>query len=182
MAGLSRKSLLALRECGERVRTQNRNKTPIWYANFDGMKPITVIDEYGNTLETGESAISYTDPIKLFANVSPARGESASRQFGEFEDYDKVIVFAGKSPVTETSVFWIDNLDGGEIPQIDGANIPHDYIVRKVAQSLNSTSLAVQKVNVSITYIPPEPIAQIIFLDVYGNALLDASNKVLTAR
>lgn len=139
------------------MRTLKRNKRPIWYANFDRLE--TTHDEWGN--ETGHRVV-LSDPIRMYANVSPARGESATRQFGESEDYDKVIVFAGESPVTETSVFWIDNLVGGEIPVVDGKNAPHDYIVKKVAESLNFTSLAVQKVNVSaVSFALPEPPANL---------------------
>lgn len=127
------------------MRTLKRNRRPIWYADFVRLE--ITHDEWGN--ETGHGVV-YTDPISMYANVSPAKGETETRMFGEDLGYDKVIVFAGKSPVSETSVFWIDNLVGGEIPQENGKNIPHDYIVRKVAESLNSTSLAVQKVNVSV--------------------------------
>lgn len=139
------------------MRTQNRNKTFIWYANFVGKIPVQakdeygnpITDEYGNPIQTGESETIHTDPVRMMANVSPARGESNARMFGESEDYDKVIVFAGTSPVSETSILWIDNLVDKEIPQVDGVNVPHNYIVQKVAESLNSTSLAVKKVIVS---------------------------------
>lgn len=132
------------------MRTLNRNKRPFWYANFVGKIPFK--DEYGNS--TTEFEAIYSDPEHTTANISPARGESSTRQFGETLDYDKVIVFAGKSPVTETSILWIDNLVTGEIPQ----DAPHDYVVMKVAESLNSTSLAVRKVTVSLSaYQAPTP-------------------------
>ena len=127
------------------MRTLEINKRPAWYANYLGKQPILDDDNY----ETGEYGIAYTTPVLMFANVSPARGESNTRQFGELVDYDKVIVFDGRSPVTETSLFWIDNLADGEIPDIGGEQAPHDYIVKKVAESLNSTSIAVSKVTVS---------------------------------
>lgn len=135
------------------MRALRRNQTPIWYANFDRLEATK--DEYSN--ETGYKTI-LNDPVQMYANVSPAKGETETRIFGEDIGYDKVVVFAGKSPVTETSVFWIDNLVGGEIPQENGKNVSHDYTVRKVAQSLNSTSLAVQKVNVStVAFAITEP-------------------------
>lgn len=97
------------------------------------------MDEWGNT--TTEFEIIYTKPVEMKANISPARGDSTTRQFGETLDYDKVIVFSGKNPISETSILWIDTPADGETP--------HDYIVMKVAKSLNSTSLAVKKVTVS---------------------------------
>ncbi len=119
------------------MRALERNKQPIYYALFEGKTPI--VDEYGNS--TGEYRISYGAPIPYRLNVSAAKGEYESRQFGEMEDYDKVLVTDDLSlPILETSVLWIDNLD---IEQ------PYDYVVKKVARSLNSISIAVSKVKVS---------------------------------
>ena len=70
-----------------------------------------------------------------------------NRQFGESESYDKVIVLDNlKSPINEYSILWVDTL-----PHLndDGTtDTPHDYIVKKVARSLNSVSIAISKVNV----------------------------------
>ena len=119
------------------LRTLERNKQVIYYALFDGKKP--VIDEYGN--QTGEYEILYTPPTLLKINVSAARGEYSTRQFGDTEKYDKVLMTDDLNvPITETSILWIDSLDTTK---------PHDYIVKKVARSLNSVSIAVSKVNVS---------------------------------
>lgn len=52
-----------------------------------------------------------------------------------------------KSPITESSVMWIDSLP---VMAEDGSTqTPHDYIVKRVAPSLNSVSIAVSKVNVN---------------------------------
>ena len=119
------------------LRTLERNKQVIYYALFDGKEP--VIDEYGN--QTGEYEILYTPPTLLKINVSAARGEYSTRQFGDTENYDKVLMTDDLSvPITETSILWIDALDTEK---------PHDYIVKKVAKSLNSVSIAVSKVSVS---------------------------------
>lgn len=119
------------------LRTLERNKQVIYYALFDGKEP--VIDEYGN--QTGEYEILYTPPTLLKINVSAARGEYSTRQFGDTENYDKVLMTDDLSvPITETSILWIDSLDTLK---------PHDYIVKKVAKSLNSVSIAVSKVSVS---------------------------------
>ena len=119
------------------LRTLERNKQVIYYALFDGKEP--VIDEYGN--QTGEYEILYTPPTLLKINVSAARGEYSTRQFGDTENYDKVLMTDDLNvPITETSILWIDTLDTTK---------PHDYIVKKVAKSLNSVSIAVSKVSVS---------------------------------
>lgn len=124
------------------MQLQRRNLKRIWYANFEGHKPVT-----DGRLETGEYEAAYGETRSVFANVSAARGESFARHFGESEDYDKVVLVAGTPPVTETSVLWIDCLTNGEKPEGE----PFDYIVVKVAESPNFTSLAVKKVNVSGT-------------------------------
>lgn len=125
------------------MRLLHRNKIRIFYANYRGKVPLK--DEYGNL--TGEYEISYTNPIAVCANVSAARGEATTRQFGDDEGYDRVIVLDDpKFPITATSILWIDTLP--EIAEDGSTETPHDYIVKQVAVSLNSVSIAVSKVNV----------------------------------
>lgn len=125
------------------MRTLARNKIRIFYANYRDKEPLK--DEYGNL--TGEYKISYTNPIAVCANVSAARGEATTRQFGDDEGYDRVIVLDDpKFPITATSILWIDTLP--EIAEDGSTKTPHDYIVKQVATSLNSVSIAVSKVNV----------------------------------
>ena len=126
------------------MRTLARNKIRIFYANYHEKIPLK--DEYGNL--TGEYEISYTNPIAVCANVSAARGEATTRQFGDDEAYDRVIVMDDpKFPIAVTSVLWID--PPPEIAEDGSTDTPHDYIVKQVATSLNSVSIAVSKVNVS---------------------------------
>ena len=125
------------------MRMLARNKIRIFYANYREKVPLK--DEYGN--KTGEYDIIYDDPVEIKANVSAARGEATTRQFGEDENYDRVIVLDDpKFPITATSILWIDTLP--EIAEDGSTKTPHDYIVKQVAASLNSVSIAVSKVNV----------------------------------
>ena len=125
------------------MRTLNRNKIRIYYANYAGKTPIK--DEYGNL--TGEYEISYDRPFALMANVSAARGESTTRQFGEDVSYERIIVLDNPAfPIAETSILWIDTPP--EIAEDGSTTTPYDYIVKQVALSLNSVSIAVSKVNV----------------------------------
>lgn len=125
------------------MRTLHRNKTRIFYANYHDKIPLR--DEYGNM--TGEYEISYHNPIEIMANVSAARGEATTRQFGDDESYDRIIVLDDpKFPIAVTSILWIDTLP--EIAEDGSTDTPHDYIVKQVAISLNSVSIAVSKVNV----------------------------------
>ena len=125
------------------MRCMLRNKSKFYYASYIGETEI--IDEYGNS--TGEYKVSYSNPNETFGNVSAAQGEMQSRQFGESESYDKVIVLDDKdTPIDEYSILWVDTLPH---LNIDGTtDTPHDYIVRKVARSLNGVAIAISKVDV----------------------------------
>ena len=125
------------------MRCMERNKSKFFYASYIGETEIT--DEYGNAI--GEYKVSYRNPTKTFGNVSAAQGEMQSRQFGESESYDKVIVLDDRNaPIGEHSILWVDTL-----PQLneDGStDTPHDYVVKQVARSLNSVAIAISKVDV----------------------------------
>ena len=126
------------------MRALARNKSRIFYAKFRNKKPIQ--DEYGNL--TGEYEIVYDNPVEIKANVSAARGESTTRQFGEDEVYDRVIVMDDPNvPIDVSSILWIDTLP--EIKPDGSTDTPYDYIVKHVAPSLNSVSIAVSKVSVA---------------------------------
>ena len=133
------------------MRCLNRNKRKFWYALYEGRVPMK--DEDGKF--TGEYGNRYSNPIAHKANISAARGETVTRQFGEDESYDKVIVDDDVNlPIDEHSVLWIDtvpslNEDGSLVlNENEDAVTPYDYEVKKVATSLNSTLIAVQKVDV----------------------------------
>jgi len=119
------------------MRLLRRNKQQIYYALYEDKE--SVYDDYGN--ETGEYELSYTDPKPLMVSVSAANGESVTRQFGNIEKYDRVIITDDMNcPIDENSILWIDQTDTTK---------PHDYVVKRVARSLNSISYAVSKVNIS---------------------------------
>lgn len=134
-----------------------RNKRPFYYCLY--AETIPIIDEYGN--ESGEEIITYDDPALMYANISRATGQSNTEQFGNLENYDKVIVTDDLNcPITESSVLFIDKEPefadvlthtATAVTTLDETvRVPvPDYIVRRVAKSLNSISIAVQKVNLS---------------------------------
>ena len=125
------------------MRCLKRNKSRFYYALFDRKQDI--VDEYGNV--TGEYEIVMGNPVEYFANVSAAVGETQTRQFGDDVTYDKVIVMDMDAPnIDEQSVLWIDTMP--EIDEIGSTETPHDYIVKRVARSLNPVSLAISKVTV----------------------------------
>ena len=124
------------------MKTMERNKTGFWYLLYDRKEP--VIDEYGN--ETGEETVVYKEAAAFRANVSAATGSSQVEQFGALSGYDKVIVTDDlRCPIDEHTVLFLDKR-----PEYDEDGKPlYDYIVKRVAKSLNSISYAVTKVSVS---------------------------------
>lgn len=125
------------------MRCLERNKQTFWYANYESEQRPTDGDGY----ETGESRVVYSSPVQMRANVSPATGNSSVEQFGNSLQYDKVIVTDDLNcPIDEHSVLCIDS---PPVTDISGKLVKFDYIVKKVAKSLNSVSIAVSKVEVS---------------------------------
>lgn len=134
------------------MRCLNKNKAPLWYALYKGKTEM--LDAQGR--RTGQYRIEFENPVKVMANISAAKGETATRQFGEEASYDRVIVIDDpRTPIDELAVLWIDNppaIDEYGVLKTDqnGSIItPHDYAVKQVARSLNSASIAIGKVNVS---------------------------------
>ena len=126
------------------MRAMQRNKQKFWYALYERSEP--TLDEYGN--EVGEKPI-YGNPIKESGNISEADGNTEKALFGINAVYTKVINPMPKNfPMNENSILWVDT-----VPRIaeDGrTDAPHDYVVTKVARSLNHKAYALKKVNVSI--------------------------------
>lgn len=132
------------------MRTLERNQRAFWYAPYQSNAPLrNPVTGY----LTGEYGVVYGNPAKARGNISAARGESSTRQFGNTEDYDRTIVLSDTA-IDEYAVLWIDSVPeltelGALAVNQDGEVItPHDYIVKKVARSLNNVTLAVKKVDV----------------------------------
>lgn len=133
------------------------NKKLFYYCLFS--EKIPIVDEYGN--ESGESIVTYQDAVPMKANISQATGQSNTEQFGNLENYDKVIVTDDVNcPIDENSVLFIDKEpeytdalthSTTAITTVDETvTVPvYDYTVRRVAKSINSISIAVKKVDVS---------------------------------
>lgn len=134
------------------MRCLERNKTVFYYSLFSGKQEI--IDAYGNA--TGQYRLIYENPRRGYANISAAKGEVQTQQFGDDDNYDKVIVLDNPStPIDEYTILWVDSgapqlAPNGSLALDEYGEVatPHDYVVKKVARSLNSVSMAVSKVTV----------------------------------
>lgn len=139
------------------MRALNRNKQNFYYCLYNDKE--RYIDESGN--ETGEHIVIYDEPVAMRANVSAASGYSQTEQFGNLDNYDKVIVTDEMDcPMDENTVLFIDKepefsevetheeVDGEIVVRIIQMPV-YDYTIRRVAKSLNSISYALSKVDVS---------------------------------
>ena len=146
------------------MRTLKRNRKALYYCLYQDKVP--VVDEYGN--ETTEYIVRYAEPVLLNANISPANGYSQTQQFGNLSEYDKVLVTCWMDcPIDENTVLFVDKepefvdvptnhieesqtLYGDDEIVPETVSVPvYDYVVKRVARSLNSISIAISKVSVS---------------------------------
>lgn len=131
-----------------------RNKQKFWYALYAGTE--AGYNEYGNQNST---STIYGKPVEASANISPAKGNVLTREFGDDDSYDKLIVTGDRDiPLDEYSVLWIDSepeLDSNGALKVnaDGEIVtPWDYIVHRVGRGLpnfGSTVIAITKVSVT---------------------------------
>lgn len=119
-----------------------RNLSTIHYCLYERSEPI--LDDDGN--ETGEDKITYSEPVEFECSVSAATGYSATEMFGNLENYDKTLITDDmQCPIDEHSVLFVD-----KEPEYDTDGRPlYDYIVRRVAKSINNISFAIRKVDVT---------------------------------
>ena len=138
------------------MRTLLRNKRTFYYCLYKGEEIVRDAEGY----ESGEKILTYDEAVEMKANISPATGNAQIEQFGSFVSYDKVIVtddlsvlidensvlFVDKEPEYKEVVIGTDEDTGEDII----VNVPlYDYIVKRVAKSLNSVSIAISKVDIS---------------------------------
>ena len=124
------------------MRDLKRNQQTFYYAMF--AEATEVIDPVSG-LKTGERTKTYTTPVAMKANISPARGYADLKIFGKGLDYSKTICTCEMDcPITEESVLWIekDPFDG------NGNATSYNYIVTQVAKGLDNILYAVRKVDI----------------------------------
>ena len=145
---------------------KTRNDTEFWYCLLIPDEEYAIVDENGH--ETGEHVLSYESATSMYANISPASGTAQAELFGNLDNYDKIIVTHDMScPIDENTVLFVDEepsytevqthkitesetvLGDDEIEIITYQMPKYNYIVRRVAKSLNVISIAARKVDVS---------------------------------
>ena len=148
------------------MRGLERNKREFWYCLLKEEGTLPIIDQSGNEIGT----IPYYDSdVSMRANISPATGYAQNEMFGNLDSYDKVIVTTEMDcPIDEHTVLFIDKepeygetivypdpsvstVSTSTVSTVSYSYAPplYDYVVKRVAKSLNSISIAVRKVDVS---------------------------------
>ena len=115
------------------MRMLRRNKRTFYFANPTGVVT-PVVDEWGN--ETGEDAEEYETPKMVEYNISGAVGQEAIEVFGSETSYSRVIAAPADCRIVERARIWYG---------IEPAE-RHNYVVRRVADSLNTKLIALTEV------------------------------------
>lgn len=112
------------------------NKQLIHYALFQGYTD--AVDSNG--YKTGEKTKSYSDPVALRINVSPARGNADREVFGIELAYSRTLTTDKLDcPIDVETILWIGR----------NTTEPHNYVVVRKAKSLNDIVYAIREVTLS---------------------------------
>lgn len=118
------------------MRELERNKQTIYYALLTGSTEATDASGY----RTGGRNKTYSEPVSIRINVSPARGNANREMIGIDCQYSKTLTTADLDcPIQEDSILWIG------VPTTE----PHNYVVVRKAKSLNDIVYAIREVKLS---------------------------------
>lgn len=133
------------------MRMARVNKQKMHYALYGKEVPIYdyYTDNEGNKIpiDTGETKITYENPVEFFGNIALSGGESEAVEFGlNLADYEAVLVMAKNTlPIDETSRIWHNTEptynEDGTVDELSA-----DYTVVKVSPSLNVDKFVLKKV------------------------------------
>lgn len=123
------------------MRTLDYNKRTFYYCLFN--EKTKIVDASGNF--TGEYTSGYSEAVAVKGNISAASGSADMEQFGTDIAYDKAVVLEGTDwEIDEHTVLFVDVEPSYEDEQHKTPK--YNYIVTKVAKSLNHTTLAIKRV------------------------------------
>lgn len=126
------------------MRCVKRNMKPFWYCKFEGYEAVTDAAGY----ETGENRLKYSEPILAYGNISAGStmityGTLIMQPFGQSPRYDRVIVMEDPNfEMDGNAVLFVEK----EPSFTEDGSPENDYVVKKVARSLNGVSYAILRV------------------------------------
>ncbi len=138
------------------MRTLNKNKQKMYYANQDRDVPIYETDDDGNILyfedaegnkypyDTGETKPGYSDAVEFFANISNKLDEVKWAEYGidNSANYAQIVADKGKLPLKSGSVIWKKSQVGyQDLAKTVVDETTSDYVVKGVADEGLSVDL-----------------------------------------
>ena len=130
------------------MRLLDRNKQTVYWRNFTGKSVITTVDEYGNTLETGEWDKTYGEVKSTRLYVKSAIGMNSAEPYGDFTSKQRTIyALPQDTDINEYSLLWV-----GISPQVDEhgePTVPHNFTVDGISHGLNHIRIAIRQVEVN---------------------------------
>lgn len=176
------------------MRNLKKNKQTMYYALLNKTQPIYVRDDLGNIIyietddgvrvpvETGETELVYSKPVKFKGNISTSGGESKETEYGiDSTDYDAVLMMMKNDlPITETSIIWhTSNIGYKDADKTIIDDKSADYVVKKRSPSLNQFKYLLGKVLQHKDYFTDDKVDGYILLDENNMILLDENRKAL---
>lgn len=123
------------------MRSLEINKEHFWYCQYAGKEER--LNEKGNF--TGTYITYYEKPVNAKGCISTAKSNDSIETFGVDLDYDKTIIIDDRSyPIDEQTLIFIE-----KEPEWDEESKTlnnRDYVIKKIAKSLNVIQIAIKKV------------------------------------
>lgn len=175
------------------MRNLKKNKQTMYYALLNKTQPVYERDELGNIIyieidgvqvpvETGDTELVYSKPVKFKGNISKSGGESKETEYGiDSTDYDAVLMMMKNDlPITETSIIWhTSNIGYKDKDKTIIDDKSADYVVKKRSPSLNQFKYLLGKVLQHKDYFTDDKVDGYILLDENNMVLLDENRKAL---
>lgn len=129
------------------MRNLDRNKRRFWYCLYEGSQP--VLDRAGR--DTGQRAISYSEPVEAWGNFTNGTGNSMQlgqgrtslEPFGIGAVYSSVVQIEGADwPIDERTLLFVEVEPPDDFVPTD---VKADYAVMRVSRTPNQTSLALKR-------------------------------------
>ena len=122
------------------MRTLDYNKQKFYYCLYSDKTKVYDADNHF----TGDWGPGYSEAVEARGNISVAAGEAEVEQFGTGIEYDKVIILQGTNwAIDENTVLFVDIEPSYEDEQ--HKHPIYNYVVARVAKSLNHTTLAIRR-------------------------------------
>jgi len=117
------------------LRTNQRNKRPIYYALYNGVEQ--VVDSDGNY--TGEQTVSYAEPVETKMNVSGGRGQAEIEMFGVDNPFTKTAVTDDlDTPFDTDTIWWFE---------ANPAYEHHNYRCTGISRTINQVVIALAEID-----------------------------------